>query len=154
MKTIQLFRSLIIAGLLGVFVVSANCEDRKTVIQKPDGTVETTEDIKYFDPNSGQKMMTWVYGVAVLLGSAIAYGGIRLLFRSMELGKGSSEADIDLDLRKQKLKINKLAQGGVVVLIGAAIVGWSLYQVSLSQKDNRTGDRTAAPMAPRSAVAK
>ena len=118
------FAIFVVLLLSPIFVLA----DVETTIRRPDGTVEKTLTRTLYDPWTTRIMLT-IHGVSVIFGGIIAYGGIRVVLRSLNPKFAQSEADVDLDFKKLRFKIKKVSQGSLIVLIGAAIIGWSVYRI-------------------------
>lgn len=118
-------QELLLAVLLLTPFLSTHAEVKEETIRRPDGTVETKTTTKYYNPSQERLVSLSVYGVSILLGGFIAVGGVWIVNKR----NSRTDSDVDLDIRKQKLKITKLTQGGLVVLIGAGIIMWSIYRM-------------------------
>lgn len=129
----QLFPKIILVISLAVSILQANGEHSERVTKLPDGTIETTKTTKYYDPTWERLLTILCYGTTIVLGSFTGYGGIRIILHSLHLGKRQAEAEMDLDIRKRKIKIKNVAQGSLVVLIGAATIIWAIYEMTQTQ---------------------
>ncbi len=92
---------------------------------RPDGATLTREVTKFYPPERTSDSI--IIGIVVVFGGIIALFGIKLLLRSMELGRDAGVADISIDASKKTFRLRKLAQGAVVTLIGAAIMLGALF---------------------------
>jgi len=103
----------------------------RTTESRPDGSIITSETVKYYPPESATLSQSIIIGTVVFFGGLIALSGIWLILRALELGFHDGVADIDINVSAKKLKVKKVTQGGIITLIGASIMLGALYFLTL-----------------------
>ena len=120
----------LIALLLLMPISHLKADEYSQPTSNRDGSVTSRESIHYRHEASAFKLVLLsAYVISIVTGGLVAFGGIQILLRSIAFGNSQSSADLDIDFKNRRLRIKAIAQGGVVVLIGAAVIIWAIYRI-------------------------
>ncbi len=93
----------------------------KTTVESEDGTV-TTDEIIY-----QSTFEHFIIFTAVVFGGMIAFQGIKIIIRALDLGHTTDTSEIAVDLKNRQINIKRITQGGVIVLVGGIIMLGAIY---------------------------
>lgn len=114
----------IIISVLWLIPSIVNAIKETETVTSPDGTVTTKERvITYHLPI----IEYFIIGIAVLFGGLIAFQGVRVIIRALDLGHTLDSSEIEVDLKNRQIKMKKITQGGIIVLVGGAIMLGAIY---------------------------